>query len=362
MSAEDPLVMIPGPTPVSAAVREAMAAPVRGHTTAENAASLARIRDGLRQVTGAATSDVYVLPGSGTLAMEVALVNHVRPGERVVVVNHGFFADRFAAICESHGMVVDQVKAEWGRRASAEAVRAALRASPRPALLTITHVDTSTGTRAEVEALSAIAREEGVMVLLDGVCSTAGLPETLDDWGVDLLVTGSQKALATPPGLAVVVSSPTARTRRQQVATRGYYTDLDRWDAPMTSTAYFATHATSLVRALDVSIQEILGEGLQPRFARHEQVAATMRAGLSRLGFSLQTDPAALAPTLTVAAPPAGVDEARLRAGILADGVLVAGGIGPFAGRVIRIGHMGNAREAEVAQVLEAVEGALPGS
>jgi alanine-glyoxylate transaminase/serine-glyoxylate transaminase/serine-pyruvate transaminase len=355
---QDPLLMIPGPTPLSDAVRAALAAPLRGHATPETAASIGRIRAGIRVLVGAPHADVYVIPGSGTLAMEIALVNHVRPGERVVVVNEGFFAARFADICAAHGIRADEVRAPWGRRVDVEAVREALGTGPTPALLTITHVDTSTGTQAAVADLVQLAHDAGLMVLVDGVCATAGVPESLEDWGVDLLVTASQKALSAPPGLAVVVAGERARARRAS-STPGFYMDLDRWDAPMTSTAYFATHATGLLRALDVSMGEILSEGLEARYLRHRAVADQARAGFAELGFHPMTETAALAPTLSVLAPPDGVDEARLREDMLEMGVLVAGGIGPFAGRAIRVGHMGTSGPAEVAIALAAARQAV---
>ena len=355
-SREDPLLMIPGPTPLSPGVRAALAAPLRSHTSAENAASLARIREGLRRITGMSGADVFVLPGSGTLAMEAAVVNHVRVGERVVIVNHGYFADRFVDICTTHGLDVDDVRAQWGRRASLDEVRAVVERGAPPALVIVTHVDTSTGVRADVAGVAAMARDAGAVVLLDGVCSTAGVREDLDDLGVDLLVTAPQKALAAPPGLALVLCSPRARERRKALSPpAAYYLDLSRWEAPMTSTAYFATHATSLVRALDVSVAEIFAEGLDERFRRHLEVAQLAREGFRELQFTPLTEEAALAPTLSVLAPPAGVDEARLRQDLLADGVLVAPGIGAFAGKAIRVGHMGAAAQAEVMLVLDAV-------
>lgn len=352
--------MIPGPTPLSVRVREALAAPVRGHGSPENAASLARIRDGLRGLVGAAGADVFVLPGSGTMAMEAALLNHVRAGERVVVVNHGYFADRFVDICGVHGIEVEQVRARWGRRVQLDEVAALVGGADPPSLLIVTHVDTSTGVRAQVPELATLARDSGTMMLLDGVCATAGIEEQLDVWGVDLLVTASQKALAAPPGLGIVVASERATERRRTLGRpAAYYMDLSRWEAPMTSTAYFATHATGLVRALDVSLEEIAEEGLEQRFRRHEDVAALVREGLAELGFTPLTDDEALAPTLTVARPPAGVDEARLRADILEDGVMVAAGIGPFAGIGIRVGHMGEARRPEAMATLDSVRRAL---
>ena len=341
--------MIPGPTPVSAAVREALAQPVRGHATPQVAATLARIRDGVREVVGAPDHDVYVLPGSGTLAMEAAVINHVPPGARVMVVNHGYFADRFVDICAVHGIEVEQLSAKWGQAVARADVERALASGGPPALLVITHVDTSTGTMAEVPELAAIAHDAGAAVLLDGVCATGGVEEDLSGWGIDLLVTASQKALGVPPGLALLVSSPLAREWRARPGiAAGYYADLSRWDAPMTSTAYFATHATSLLRALEVSLEEILAEELVARYQRHQRVAAHARRGFAGLTFELVTDIAAVAPTLSVLSPPAGVDEAHLRAEMLRRGVLVAGGIGPLAGRAIRVGHMGTVAEAEI--------------
>jgi aspartate aminotransferase-like enzyme len=360
-SREDPLLMIPGPTPLSERVRAALAAPPRSHGSPENAASLERIRRGVCRIAGAASADAFVVPGSGTLAMEVALVNHARAGDRVVVVNHGYFADRFVDICTVHGVAVEQVRAPWGRTADLDRVRAAVAARGRPpALLIVTHVDTSTGVRAPVAELAAIGREAGAMVLLDGVCATAGVPEEMDAWGVDLLVTASQKALAGPPGLAIVVASQTARNRRADLGRPGaYYLDLARWEAAMTSTAYFATHATPLIRALDVSVEEIFTEGLEQRYRRHEAVAELARAAFDDLGCTPLTADDALAPTLSVVRPPVGVDEARLRADMLGEGVLVAPGIGDFAGAGIRVGHMGCAGGTEVEITVDAMRRAI---
>lgn len=277
---DDPLLMIPGPTPLSPTVRKALAAPVRGHASLQNAASLSRIRDGLRLLAGAVGADAFVLPGSGTLAMEVAIVNHVRVGQRVVIVNHGYFADRFVDICAVHGIEVEQVSTRWGTRAKLDEVRALVRRADPPAMLVVTHVDTSTGVLAPVADLAAIAADAGAMMLLDGVCATGGVREELDAWGVDLLITASQKALAAPPGLAIVLASSRARERREKNGRpAAYYADLSRWEAAMTTTAYFATHATSLVRALDVSMDEIITEGLDARYRRHDEVADLARQG-----------------------------------------------------------------------------------
>ena len=357
----DPLLMIPGPVPVREDVLAALAEPVRSHTSAENAASLRRAQRGICALVGSEGALVHVLAGSGTFAMEVALVNHAAPGERVVVCSEGFFGDRFVEIATALGQEAVPVRSEWGRRLDPEAVRRACVSGPAPAVVTITHVDTSTGVLADVPALVAVAREHGALVVLDGVCATGAVEETMDAWGVDVVITGAQKGLGLPPGLTVAAVSARARERRAALGSvAAYYADLRRWEPVMEEpTRYFSTHATSLIRALGVSLDAIEAEGLGPRFERHRRVAAGLRAGMAVLGFTPLTEAAALAPTLSVLALPPGVDDAELRAGMAARGVLVAGCLGALAGRGIRIGHLGNPGAAEVERTLAAVAGAL---
>lgn len=361
----EPLLMIPGPTPVRDDVLAALGSPVRGHTSPENAASLRRIGTGVRACVGSASARVHVFAGSGTLAMEAAVVNHAGAGERMVVCNQGFFADRFVEIGESFGVDVTSVSAPWGTRIEPEALRDACSRGPAPAVVTITHVDTSTGVLADCAALARIAREAGALVVLDGVCATAGVAEEMDAWGVDVVLTGAQKALAVPPGLAILAVSERARQRREQLGRiAAYYADLRRWDPVVENpdARYFSTHATGMLRALDVALDTVAAEGLEQRFARHRRVAAAIRAGFAVLGLTPFTDPEALAPTLSVLRVPDGVDEAALRAGMAERGVIVAGCLGPFAGRGIRVGHMGVVGMAEVERTLVAAAEALNGS
>jgi alanine-glyoxylate transaminase / serine-glyoxylate transaminase / serine-pyruvate transaminase len=357
----EPLLMIPGPVPVREDVLRTLAEPVRSHTSAENAAAVRRAQRGIRGLVGSEAALVHVFAGSGTLAMEVALVNHARPGDRVVVCSEGFFGDRFAEIGTALGNDVVPLRSEWGRRLDPEEVRRACAAGPAPALVTVTHVDTSTGVLADVAGLVGAARECGALVVLDGVCATGAVEESMDAWGVDVVITGAQKGLGLPPGLTVAAVSERARERRAGLGAIGaYYADLRRWEPVMEEpTRYFSTHATGLVRALGVSLDAIEAEGLGPRFERHRRVAAGLRAGMAALGLTPLTEATALAPTLSVLAVPEGVAEADLRAGMAARGVLVAGCLGAFAGRGIRVGHLGNVGAAEVEQTLRAAASAL---
>ena len=356
-----PLLMIPGPTPVSPDVRAALAEPVRSHTSPETGASLRRIGEVIRLCVGSTQARVHVFAGSGTLAMEAALINHAAPGDRVVVCSHGYFGDRFVEIAETLGMVVTAVRAPWGGHVDVAAVREAIASGPAPALVTVTHVDTSTGVLADADALGAAARGSGALLVLDGVCATAGIAQDMDGWGYDVVLTGAQKALGVPPGLAILAVSPRARERRASLGRIGaYYADLTRWDAGIDEPGrYFSTHATSLLRALEVSCDAVVAEGLPQRFERHRRLAGALRSGFARLGFEPLTDTDRLAPTLSALALPPGAEDVALRQGMADHGVLVAAGLGPFAGRGIRVGHMGTVDDDAVARTVAAAAAAL---
>jgi aspartate aminotransferase-like enzyme len=358
-----PLLMIPGPTPVAPEVLAALAEPVRSHTGPENAATMLRIQDGIRRLTGSAHARVYCFAGAGTLAMEAALVNHAAPGDRVVIVSHGYFGDRFAEVAGALGMRADVLQVDWGEHAGADSVRALLRRGRQPALVCMTHVDTSSGVLADAGELAATIRSAApdAVIVLDGVCATGGVDEQMDAWDVDVLLTGAQKALSVPPGLALLAVSERALRRRDTLGdVRAYYADLRRWNASVDDPRkYFSTHAVSLLRALEVSLDGILAEGLPARYERHRRVAGMIRDGMGELGFVPLTNGAYLAPTLSVLALPDGVDDVTLREGMSERGVVVAPCLGPWAGRGVRIGHMGTVTESEAARTIDAAASAL---
>jgi alanine-glyoxylate transaminase/serine-glyoxylate transaminase/serine-pyruvate transaminase len=358
--------MIPGPTPVADDVLAALAEPVRSHMSPENAATMRRIQEGIRALVGSPTARVHAFSGAGTLAMEVALVNHAAAGERVVVVSHGYFGDRFSDIADAFGMRAEVIRAAWGTHADPQLVGEQLAAGDPPVVVAMTHVDTSTGVLADCGALATAVRQaapEAVLVV-DGVCATGGVEELMDGWDADVVLTGAQKALAVPPGLTLLAVSNRATRRRTALGrVPAYYADLRRWDASVDDpTVYFSTHATSMLRALEVALDEVLDEGLDTRFRRHRRVAGALRDGMAELGFTPLTRPELVAPTLSVLEVPAGVDPARLRAGMAAQGVIVAGCLGAWAPRGIRIGHMGNVGEAEVQRTVAAAAQALDGA
>lgn len=335
------LVLIPGPTPVADEIREALARPVLAHTDPRFVEVFRRVISRVRQVMGA--QEAYVVAGTGTLAMEMAVVNTVAPGERVLVVSHGYFGDRFVPLLRAFGMEVDVLRADWGKRVPVEEVGAQLGRQFYRAV-TVTHVDTSTGVAADVAALGRVIREAGALFVLDGVCATGGMDEDMERYGVDVVLTGSQKALGVPPGLALVGFGPRALEARARLGrVPAYYCDIANWRPVMEDPSrYFATPAVNMVFALDVALEIIFREGLARRYQRHLAYGRGVRGALRALGLQPLPAEEAAAPTTTTVLYPEGLDDATFRRLMAARGITVAGALGPLAGKAFRVGHMGN--------------------
>ncbi|RPJ37221.1 MAG: alanine--glyoxylate aminotransferase family protein, partial [Chloroflexi bacterium] len=268
------LLMIPGPIEFEPAVLAEMGAPTTSHVAPNFIEAFGQALERMREVFLCKAGQPFVLAGSGTLAMDTAGANLVEPGDRALVVNTGYFGDRYAALLERYGAQVTQLRAEVGGRPALEAVEAALKNSPYK-LMTVTHVDTSTGVITDVKNLAALARKYNCLIVVDGVCSIAGEELRMDDWGVDLALTASQKAIGVPPGLALVMAGQRAMEAFQARKTpvMSYYADWTNWLPVMQAyearkPGYFGTPAVNLVFALNVSLGQILAEGLDARFAR----------------------------------------------------------------------------------------------
>lgn len=361
------LLMIPGPVDVDADVLAALAAPVPGHLDAGFIATFGRALKRLREISLAPGAQPFVVSGSGTLAMELAVANLTEPGDRALVVNTGYFSDRMAHILERHGAKVTHVRAPPGGAPDAAQVEAELQKGGPFKLMTVTHVDTSTAVLAPVESLVKAARKHGVLAVVDGVCATAGESFHQDAWGADVYLTASQKAVGVPPGLALLTVSPRALEawRQRKVPVASVYPDWAEWLPVMEAyeagkPAYFATPPTSLIRALDVSLGQILAEGLEARFERHRRMARAFRAAWSALGLRmLPTSEAVAANTLSALYYPEGVD-ASLVGRVKAQGVAIAGGLHPeLKTRYFRVGHMNRVTAADVLATVGAIERAL---
>lgn len=362
-----PLLMIPGPTPVPQSVLEALARPTEGHSSATTAAALHRLQEGVADavgagpLTGADRAMVVVMAGSGTLALEAGIVNLVPPGEKLLVVSHGLFGDRYAAVGRAIGAEVELLSAPWGEQVAPDKVEAALRASGAR-IMTATHVDTANGVMAPFREYAALARRLGVTMVLDAVASAGGMPVDMAESGIDVVVTASQKALGMPPGLGIViVSSKALAIRRELPSCRSYFLDWLNWEGPMEdpTAKYFATIPTNMVVAGGVAMEIAGAEGWERRFRRHRRMARATRRGLRALGLSVLAADEVLGATVTATGLPVGIGSADLRAEVAREGVTIAGGIGEWAQTAVRFGHMGALGLPELLQAISAMESAM---
>ena len=361
------LLMIPGPIEFTPEVMWAMGMPTTSHVAPSFIEAFGQALEQLCGVFLCPSGQPFVVAGSGTLAMDIAAANLVEPGDKALVVNTGYFGDRFGTILERYGAAVTQVRAPAvGDAPPLEEVKAALKTDPYK-LMTITHVDTSTAVGADVQGLAALGREYGALVVVDGVCAVAGEEMRQEEWGIDLALTASQKAIGVPPGLALVVAGPRAMDafRQRKIPVSNYYADWTAWLPIMEAyearrPGYFGTPPVNLIWALNVSLGQILDEGMDARFARHRQLSQALKAAVTALGMKqVPVSPDKTAATLTAPYFPDGVDRAVL-AHIKEAGVIVAGGLHPaIKERYFRVGHMGAVSASDVLVTVGAIEQGL---
>ncbi len=361
------LLMIPGPIEFEPAVLSALGAPTTSHVAPDFIEVFGQALERMREVFLAPDGQPLVVAGSGTLAMDLAGANLIEPGDKALVVNTGYFGDRYGELLSRYGAKVTHVRAPIGSRPSLAEVDAALQADTYK-LMTVTHVDTSTGVITDVEGLAALARKYDTLVVVDGVCAVAGETLRMTDWGVDVALTASQKAIGTPPGLALLVAGPRAieafRQRTDPVA--NYYADWGNWLPIMQAyeerrVGYFGTPAVNLVAALNVSLGMILEEGMDARFQRHALISRACKAAITALGLGqVPASEEMAATTMTAPRFPAGVAGPEVLAKVKAAGVVLAGGLHPvIKSEYFRIGHMGAVSQGDVLATIGAVESAL---
>ena len=352
---------IPGPTPLPAPVREAGARQMINHRGPEFRELIARVTERLRTPFGTA-EPIYVLTASGTGGLEAALVNHLSPADPVLGVSIGSFGDRFAEIAERFGAHVRRLEVEWGNAAEPEAIADALRAmaaegQPARAVL-LTHNETSTGVVNPLRELSAAIHETApdALVIVDAISGLGAVPFEMDGWRLDVVVTGSQKSWMVAPGLAMIAVSERARAAWATAAMARHYFDLgearryaDKGETPWTP-------AVGVLFQLDVALDLLDAEGYPQIFARHAACATAARAGLEALGLRLLADPAHASDTVTSAWLPDGVEWSQFNRQLLDRGLVIAGGQGKLAGRILRVGHLGAVFVADVIEAVEVIE------
>ena len=372
------LLMIPGPIEFTPEVMRAMGMPTTSHVAPNFIEEFGQALERLREVFLCPNGQPFVVAGSGSLAMDMAAANLIEPGDEALVVNTGYFGDRFGAILERYGATVTHARAPTvGDAPALEDVEAALQnPSTGPStrsggasgrgykLMTITHVDTSTAVCADVKGLAALGREHGALVVVDGVCSLAGEEMRQEEWGIDLALTASQKAIGVPPGLALVVAGQRALDafHSRQAPVGNYYADWTQWLPVMEAyegrrPSYYGTPAVNLVWALNVSLGQILDEGMETRFVRHRRLSDAFKGAVAALGMGqVPVSDDKTATTLTAPYFPAGVDRAML-AHVKEAGVIVAGGLHPeIKAQYFRVGHMGAVSASDILATVGAIE------
>ncbi|HHV78707.1 MAG TPA: alanine--glyoxylate aminotransferase family protein [Firmicutes bacterium] len=354
------LLMIPGPTQVPPQVFQAMSVPMINHRGAEFEEALGKVISSLKCLLNT-KADILIFPGSGTGAMEAAAVNLVSPGEEVAVITVGAFGDRFAQILEAHGAAVHRIEFPWGAPADPSTVKRFFDTHHGVKCCFLTHNETSTGVLNEVKRIRQAIPEQ-VLVVVDAVSSLGATPIAQDEWGLDVVVTASQKALMVPPGLAVLSVNERAMKKSSEVSTGRYYWDFRLakkfFDKPRPQTPY--TPAVSLVLGLEAALKLIEEEGLERVYRRHAVLARGVRQAMRAIGLEVLAPEEVASPSVTAVKAPGGLASKTIISAVRQKfGVVLAGGQGHLTDKIFRIGHIGYVSWSDVLVAVAAVEMAL---
>jgi serine---pyruvate transaminase len=357
--AEKRYLFTPGPTPVPPEVLAAMSRPIIHHRSSDFREVLGRTLERLHEVYRTQGA-VLLYTSSGTGGMESAVSNLTQPGDRVVVVSAGHFGERWTTIASRFDCEVEELRYEWGEAPAAEDLAARLRELGGAKVVFTTHSETSTGVVADIQALAAPAKEAGALVAVDAVSSLGAVPLDTDAWGLDAVISGSQKAMMTPPGLATVSVSDDAWRAVDGTARPRYYFDWRQTREKQERFDPSFTPAVSIVVGLDVALGLLLEEGLEQAFERHARLGRACRAGVKAMGLELFSPDDDRSAVVTAIRAPDGIDSGEL-VQTLRDrqGIVLAPGQGVLKGKIFRIGHIGYYDVFDVTTALAAVELAL---
>lgn len=358
---ERKLLMIPGPTNVDPAVLRALSRPTLAHTDSDFVEIFKETLENLKKVF-MTKSDVLVIAGSGTVALEMAVANVIEPGDKILNTVAGFFGDYFVKISKVHGAEAKVLEVPWGKCVKPEQVKAALKDGGYRAV-TVTHVDTSTGIVNPIKEIDEIVKEySDAFYIVDTVCSLGGIEVRVDYWNIDICVSGSQKCIGVPPGLVLLsVSDRVLKFLENRKTPVGFwYGDMKNWLPIMRDPSkYFATPAVNMIYALSEALKLLLAEGLEQRFRRHRIIAEAFRAAMDALNIKLVADRECAADTLTAAYYPEGIEDTAFRSEMKRRGVVVASTLGPIKGKGFRVGHMGNVTHNDIMATIGAIETTL---
>ncbi|MCP4613068.1 MAG: alanine--glyoxylate aminotransferase family protein [Planctomycetes bacterium] len=338
--------MGPGPSDVHPRVLSAMSKPVIGHLDPQFIGVMDEVKEMLRNLFETKNPMTFAVSATGSAGMEICFVNLLEPGDEVLVCDNGVFGTRMCQVVERIGAKLIRVDAPWGYPVDPDDVKKAMEKC-NPKVLAIVHAETSTGVLQPLEEIGTLAREAGALFLVDAVTSLGGIEVKVDDWGIDAIYSGTQKCLSAPPGLSPVSFSAKALDAldRRSRLVQSWYLDLNLiksyWGGEQRT--YHHTAPISMIYALHESLRMIFEEGLESRFKRHQTMHCILRDGLEDLGFEFVVDPQYRLPNLNAVRIPEGLDDKTVRSRLLKEyNIEIGAGLGDFAGKVWRIGLMGN--------------------
>lgn len=355
------ILLGPGPSNVHPRVYRALSTPIVGHLDPDFLKVMDELQQLLRKIFQTENRLTIAISGTGSAGMEAAFVNVIEPGDTVIVGVNGVFGNRMSDIVQRCGANLVQVSAPWGKPIDLQKIEDALNANQRVKAVALVHAETSTGVLQTFDGIGALCRKYGALLIADTVTSLGGLPVKVDDWQIDICYSGTQKCLSCPPGLAPITFSDQAleviRSRKTKV--QSWYLDVtmiaNYWSD--SSRAYHHTAPISMNYALREALRLVLEEGPEKRFERHRRHSATLIAGLSELGLEPNVAAEIRLPTLNAIRIPNGIDEADLRKKLLMEyDIEIGGGLGELAGKIWRIGLMGeSSTKANVVYLLAAL-------
>lgn len=358
------LLLGPGPSNAHPRVLSALAMPPIGHLDPKYLEIMEEVKDLLRYAWQTENPFTISVSGTGSAAMEASLANMVEAGDKVLIGINGYFGHRLVDMASRYDAEIHTFSTAWGKAFTLEEITAAV-AKHEPKILALVHAETSTGARQPLEGVSEVCKKHGTMLLIDTVTSLSGVPLFLDEWGVDLAYSGTQKALACPPGLGPLTLSPQALDvlNNRKTPVKNWYLDMSMvskyWGEG--KRVYHHTAPINMNYALREALMLVAEEGLEARWQRHQTAAELLWAGLEDLGLKCHVDREIRLPTLTTVCIPDGVDGAAIASQLMKEyNIEIAGGLGDLAGKVWRIGLMGyNARTENVTLLLAALKKVL---
>ncbi len=357
MVKEDLLLVIPGPVPIAPSVYRAMIKPVIGHRTPQFRELNKQVHEMLKEIM-CTKNDVFVLAGSGTLAMQAGISNLVAPDDEVLNLVNGKFSNRFAEITEAFGGKSIVHNVEYGKAIKPPEVEKALEENPNIKFVTMTLNETSTAILNPVWDIGKITREQGKILIVDGITAVGGDYVYADEWNIDVLITGSQKCLGIPPGLSAIMVAPTAwEVINNRETIYEYYANLKKYkksyekggDTPFTP-------AVTLVQGLHESLRLILEEGIENRVKRHRLITKAVREGYKAMGLELLAEEEYASNTITAIKYPENIEDKEFRSKMEEKGILVAGGQDHLKGKIFRIASLNLCTQREVLTILATSE------